>query len=319
MSRHMNRRSKFKVLRGRLAAFMRLTSHQKSYFVWTVLLCFTGTAFALPPQRVTRTTITAVTPNPSVVGQPVKVSFRVEPSVPGGSLTPTGDVWVMGTAQCKAPVEAGGCTLTIHDAGTTTFMAIYYGDRNFLSSTSTNVITQKVTDFSFSDSSVSPSAEATTPGRTSQQLTLAPRGGFTGRVSLSCAELPAGASCTFSPSFGHAEWRRQCRQHGDAADQFKHAKCGHHLHHRRIGQRRPCQRRPYAQGAGLRRCEFRPQRCQFAPRRWFWRLGHRGSHASGAGTSPRLHCRSGRARDPGGLPALVCHLGRAPGAGQEGA
>lgn len=141
-----------------------------------------------------------MTPNPSVVDQPVKVSFRVDPTVPGGSLTPSGDVWIMGGGQRKAPVEAGGCTLTIHEAGPTTFMAIYYGDRNFLPSTSTNVITQKVTDFSFSDSSVSPSAEATTPGRTSQQLTLAPRGGFTGRVSFSCAELPAGASCTFTPS-----------------------------------------------------------------------------------------------------------------------
>jgi hypothetical protein len=103
----------------------------------------------------------------------------------------------MGAGQCKAPVEEGGCSLVIHEAGTATFTAIYYGDRNFLPSTSTQVITQKVTDFSLSTSPPSPSADAEKP---SYQLILTPRGGFTGSVSFSCTELPAEASCTFSPS-----------------------------------------------------------------------------------------------------------------------
>jgi hypothetical protein len=131
---------------------MRLTAHMRFCFAWTALLCLAGTAFALPPQRATRTTITAASPNPSVVGQPVKVTFRVQPSVPGGSLTPTGDVWVMGLGQCKAPVEAGGCSLLIREPGTATLTAIYYGDRNFLPSTSTQAITLKVKDVSISTS-----------------------------------------------------------------------------------------------------------------------------------------------------------------------
>jgi hypothetical protein len=178
---------------------MRLTSDTRFCCVWTALLCLAGTAFSLPPQRATRTAITAVTPNPSVVGQPVRVSFRVEPT--SGSLTPTGDVWIVGTSQCKAPVAAGGYSLTIHEAGTATLTAIYYGDRNFAPSTSTQVFTQKVTDFSLSTSPSSSTTEASARGeKSSYQLTLAPRGGFTGRVSLACAELPAGASCTFTPS-----------------------------------------------------------------------------------------------------------------------
>jgi hypothetical protein len=129
----------------------------------------------------------------------VKVSFRVEPA--SGNLTPTGDVWVMGGGQCKAPVEAGGCSLIMHEAGTAGLTATYYGDRNFLPSTSTKVITLKVLDFSLSTSPSSSATEASARGeKSSYPLTIAPRGGFTGSVSLSCAELPAGASCKFTPS-----------------------------------------------------------------------------------------------------------------------
>jgi len=174
---------------------MRLIAHKRLCFVLTALGCVAGTAFSLPPQRATRTTIVSATPNPSVVGQPVKVSFRVEPTV--GGLAPSGNVMVMGGGQCQAPVQAGGCSLIMHEAGTAALTAIYYGDRNFLPSTSPQALTLKVTDFSLSTSPSATSAEGAKP---SYHLTLAPRGGFTGRVSLSCAELPAGASCTFTPS-----------------------------------------------------------------------------------------------------------------------
>lgn len=186
--------------RRQLAGSMRFNGYTSVCFVWTALLCLAGTVFALPPLRATRRAITAASPFPSVAGQPVRVGFQVAPTVPIGSLTPSGDVWVTGAGQCKAPVEAGGCSLIISEAGTATLTASYYGDRNFLPSTSTKVICEKVIDFSIPASPSSPFAEATAPGqKTSYQVTLAPLGGFTGSVPLTCADLPSGANCTFSP------------------------------------------------------------------------------------------------------------------------
>jgi len=106
----------------------------------------------------------------------------------------------MGAAQCKAPVAAGGCSLVIDEKGSAAVIAIYYGDRNFLSSTSTQVISQKVTDFSISAPPAPTSTEATTHGlRTSYQLTLTPRDGFTGSVSLG---MPLGVTLMGTTQYG---------------------------------------------------------------------------------------------------------------------
>src|SRR5207245_2665769 len=81
----------------------------------------------------TTTTITADTPAPSVVGQPVTVSYTVTSA--GG--TPTGTVSVSdGTETCSGTVAAGTCTLTPATAGTKTLIASYPGDPSFASSTS---------------------------------------------------------------------------------------------------------------------------------------------------------------------------------------
>src|SRR3989454_4309222 len=77
--------------------------------------------------------ITGDTPAPSVVGQPVTVSYTVTSA--GG--TPTGTVSVSdGTETCSGTVAAGSCTLTPATAGTKTLVASYPGDPSFASSTS---------------------------------------------------------------------------------------------------------------------------------------------------------------------------------------
>ena len=82
----------------------------------------------------TTTTITSDTPDPSVVGQPVPMTFDVSVAI-GDS--PTGNVTVGdGTVQCTVPVGAGGCTLTFLTAGVRTLTAVYSGDATFASSTS---------------------------------------------------------------------------------------------------------------------------------------------------------------------------------------
>src|SRR6185295_14113539 len=73
----------------------------------------------------TTTAITTHTPNPSVVGQGIAVTFTVT----SGGGTPTGNVTVSdGTESCSASVAAGSCTLTPATAGSKTLTATY-GDR----------------------------------------------------------------------------------------------------------------------------------------------------------------------------------------------
>lgn len=81
----------------------------------------------------TTTTIDSVNPvSPTVVGQPVTVSFTVVASG-AGSGNPTGNVTVSdGTDSCVGSVgSAGSCTLIPTTAGHKTLTATYAGDSNF--------------------------------------------------------------------------------------------------------------------------------------------------------------------------------------------
>ena len=78
------------------------------------------------------TTITAVTPNPAVLGQPLTVFFQVT-AAPPSSSTPTGTVTVKDGAgdTCSATVSAGSCALTPTSAGSLALTATYSGDAAF--------------------------------------------------------------------------------------------------------------------------------------------------------------------------------------------
>jgi Ca2+-binding RTX toxin-like protein len=81
----------------------------------------------------TTTTITSDTPDPTVVGQAVLVSY----SVVSGAGTPTGNVTVTdGTSSCTATVAAGQCSITFTTAGLKSLTATYAGDSSFSGSTS---------------------------------------------------------------------------------------------------------------------------------------------------------------------------------------
>jgi hypothetical protein len=81
----------------------------------------------------TATTITADTPDPSVVGEAVTVHY----SVTSNSGTPTGNVTVSdGTISCTATVAAGQCSLTFTSTGSKALTASYGGDGTFTGSTS---------------------------------------------------------------------------------------------------------------------------------------------------------------------------------------
>ena len=83
--------------------------------------------------------ITANTPNPSVVGQTVTVTFTLAVNAPGSGTIPASDnVTVADTsgASCTATVGAGSCALAPKAAGADTLTATYGGEANFSASTS---------------------------------------------------------------------------------------------------------------------------------------------------------------------------------------
>ncbi len=77
----------------------------------------------------TTTTVTGHTPDPSVTGQGISVSFSVVST--GG--TPSGSVTVSdgAGATCNSSVAAGSCTLTPTTAGAKSIVATYAGNGNF--------------------------------------------------------------------------------------------------------------------------------------------------------------------------------------------
>ncbi len=97
---------------------------------------FNGSLSAGEPHTVialvvnTTTAITSDSPDPSLVGQNVTVSYTVMPQ--SGSGTPTGNVTVSdGVDSCMATVAAGQCTLAMTTVGARTLTATYAGNANF--------------------------------------------------------------------------------------------------------------------------------------------------------------------------------------------
>jgi hypothetical protein len=93
----------------------------------------------------TTTTITSDTPDPSLVGELVEVSFTVVSDPPGG-VAPTGDVTVTvdgSAATCSDTLMAGAgsCTLAIPNAGARTLTATYAGDDIYTGSNDTEAHT----------------------------------------------------------------------------------------------------------------------------------------------------------------------------------
>jgi hypothetical protein len=97
-------------------------------------------ASALVTHQVNRvdstTQITSDAPEPSTIGQSVRVAFAVAATTPGAG-TPTGDVIVSdGVDSCTATVAAGGCDISLTTAGERMLAARYDGDSNFNASAS---------------------------------------------------------------------------------------------------------------------------------------------------------------------------------------
>jgi Bacterial Ig-like domain (group 3)/FG-GAP-like repeat/FG-GAP repeat len=118
-------------------------------------------------------------------------------------VNPTGSVsFVSGTTTLgTATVSNGTATLpySFTAAGTYAVVANYSGDSANLASASTSVSVVVIApDFTIS---ASPSSATITAGQSaSTTLTVTPIGGYGGTLHFSCGTLPAGATCTFTPT-----------------------------------------------------------------------------------------------------------------------
>ena len=164
-------------------------------------VAITQTATVAVNAAATTTTIATHSPNPSVVGQGIAVTYSVTSA--GG--TPTGNVTVSdGPASCIGTVAAGTCTLTPTTAGAKTLTATYAGDGNFVGSTSVGVahtVNAANTTTTITGNTPNPSAVGQTVGFTYTVVANAPGSGTpTGTVTVSdgtqsCSATVAAGSC----------------------------------------------------------------------------------------------------------------------------
>ena len=120
------------------------------------------------------------------------------------SGTPTGGVefldgsTVLGASQLNNQGVATYTTSTL-TAGLHKITAVYQGDTNFTGSTSA-ALAQTVTAPDYSISSTTTNLTLKSGQSGSATISMVPVGGFTGNVQFSCAGLPSGAQCSFSPA-----------------------------------------------------------------------------------------------------------------------
>jgi len=146
----------------------------------------------------TTTTITSVSPNPALPGNPVLVSVSVIGSTNVSAPTGTVTVTASTAETCSAAVAAGGCTLTFTTTGLRTITASYSGDANFAASSTTGSVSVTVGDFSIT---ATPLSETISSGHQAvYTITLTPIGGLTGNVNLTCSGGPPNTACSVSPS-----------------------------------------------------------------------------------------------------------------------
>jgi hypothetical protein len=139
----------------------------------------------------TTTTINSDLPDPSVVGQPVTVTWSVTVNAPGSLGTPlTGNVTASdGTNQCTAAVSAGQCDITFTSAGAKNITATYAGDTNYNGSASSPATAHQVNKADTTTTITSDNPDPSTPGQSvTVQWTVtpnAPGGGTpTGTVTV---------------------------------------------------------------------------------------------------------------------------------------
>ena len=125
---------------------------------------------------------------------------------PEGFAAPTGVVqFYSGQTALGSPVPLQNLFATVTTtqlaSGANTITAAYSGDANFNASSSPpSVVFIGNPDFQITVNPGTVAVSSSTPGKAQLLITPGPGLGFTGTVAFSCAGLPAGATCGFSPA-----------------------------------------------------------------------------------------------------------------------
>ena len=157
------------------------------------------TVFNVVRAGVTETLISSTTQ--AAAGASVTLTDTVVSNTTG---TPTGSVsffagsLALGTSTISSTGIAT-ITTTSLPAGTSSIIATYSGDGNFNPDTAA-AISVSVGSPSFALTVGQPTMTITAGTTGMETLTVTPQLGYTGDVSFSCGSLPAGVTCSFSPS-----------------------------------------------------------------------------------------------------------------------
>jgi predicted membrane protein len=148
-------------------------------------------------------TTTALTSsaNPSGTGDSVTLTAAVSGTYGG---TPTGSVtFYNGSSSLGSGTLSGGTATSATTAlpiGTDSLTAVYSGDSNYKTSTST-ALSQVVSGPTFSLAASGTQSLTVSPGgQGSVMFTITPMYGFNSAITFACSGLPTGASCSFNPT-----------------------------------------------------------------------------------------------------------------------
>jgi sugar lactone lactonase YvrE len=173
-----------------------------------------GTSQTLSPTVVTIGLAASVLTGPAT--QPVQIGSGQTGSIAvtvaaesgaAGLVAPTGTIsYQIGTDGLQqAQVTNGQATLQVPSTlalGNSSIQATYSGDSNYQATAATtiqlSVVNTVPPDFSLTANPTSLTIKAGDTGHAT--FTFTPVGGFTGTVTFSCGNLPAGVTCTFAPS-----------------------------------------------------------------------------------------------------------------------
>ena len=178
-----------------------------------------GVALTILPDAAAQTfnTTTALTFSPQQIAAGQNVNISIQVAEQGGTSTPSGSVAVyMGQTQLGTTMLTNGSASLSMEApapGTYTLTAAYMGAGQDLSSQSSPVIfVVNVAASTVPVTPVAPSNPTFTLGLSNSSITVAEGQsaslqvllsagqGYQGAVQLSCAGLPAGVACNFSPA-----------------------------------------------------------------------------------------------------------------------
>ena len=148
----------------------------------------------------TATAVSAPTTAASGANVTITATVTSAAGTPGGSVTFSNGATVLGMGALAAGVAS--LTTSALPAGTDVVTAAYVAAGNFAGSSGTANLTISAAPVGTQSTfavSADPTALTVQMGKAGNtMLTFAPSGSYSGTVALSCANLPANASCTFS-------------------------------------------------------------------------------------------------------------------------